>query len=44
MVKGHLVVRIGHTGERTEIGIPLQNYTTEIPKGNWLYALYRILN
>jgi hypothetical protein len=43
MHEGNLIVKVRHGAEKTEIAMPLTNYTARFCRGNWLYRIYRIV-
>ena len=40
--KGCVIVKLKHRAEKTELALPLFDFTLEI-KQNWLWALYRLM-
>lgn len=39
----NLIVKVRHGKEKTEIAIPMVNYSIKFCKDNWLYRIYRLL-
>lgn len=39
----NLIVKVRHGKEKTEIAIPMVNYSVKFCKDNWLYRIYRLL-
>ena len=42
--KDNLVVKLRHGLQKTELAIPLTNYSQKFGKYNWLYRIYRLVS
>jgi hypothetical protein len=42
--EGCLVLKVRHGSDKTEVALPIVNYSARFCRDNWMYRIYRLLS